>query len=269
MLRDRSLRRAALALALALLWPFPAAADHTIGGSCPGGADGAQSADGNNVVCIGGVWQYPAYQYPSTAASCNGTNAGMMQWTGSAFEGCNGTSWVKFPGLVLLSTKTASGGTSIQFTGLSTYITYFMNCSGLTASSGGSGDIYFWVGEGATPTWKTTSQYCAVNNNTGAGHASPGVVVNSCGAADIIGYGGQSTSIPMSLKAYLFSEGGFQYSAISFQLFKYIDGVGAYMTSGGGSWGETTGDTNAITALELAVTSGTMSGKCSLYQFTQ
>ena len=50
-------------------------------------------AAGNNLVCISGTWQYPAYQFGATLAACNSTNAGTTQWTGSALQYCNGTSW--------------------------------------------------------------------------------------------------------------------------------------------------------------------------------
>lgn len=96
MLRGRTLLSPALALAAALSWASPAAADIAIGGGCPSST--AQSAQatlgGNNVVCIGSLWQYPAYQFGSTSASCNSTNAGIIQWTGSNLQLCNASSWV-------------------------------------------------------------------------------------------------------------------------------------------------------------------------------
>src|ERR1700691_3011553 len=70
------------------------AQDKTQGTSCSFPATGPISgsttgtsvvspAAGNNLVCISGTWQYPTYQFGSTTASCNSTNAGAMQWTGS------------------------------------------------------------------------------------------------------------------------------------------------------------------------------------------
>ena len=64
-----------------------------IGGSSTNPTAVVSPAAGNNLVCIGGSWQYPAYQFGSTSASCAPSSAGAIQWTGSAFQGCNGTSW--------------------------------------------------------------------------------------------------------------------------------------------------------------------------------
>src|SRR5262249_52982029 len=81
-----SLSRATLALVLAL-WVLPAAANQTIGGACTTGtADSPQSADGNNVVCLSSVWQYPAYQHGDSTASCNATNAGMVRYHSGSLQ---------------------------------------------------------------------------------------------------------------------------------------------------------------------------------------
>jgi trimeric autotransporter adhesin len=93
MLRGSTLGRASLALALALLWASPAAADMTIGGACSGGAGSPQAANGNNVWCNGSTWQYPAYWFGSTSTGCSSATAGLVQYTGGVFEGCNGTAW--------------------------------------------------------------------------------------------------------------------------------------------------------------------------------
>jgi hypothetical protein len=77
------------------LWASAAMADNIIGAACPGGAGNAQSANGNNTVCIGGVWQYPAYQFGSTAATCNSTNAGIIKYTGNHAYFCNGAAWTQ------------------------------------------------------------------------------------------------------------------------------------------------------------------------------
>jgi hypothetical protein len=105
--------------------PAKAAIDPTQGTSCTGPAAGPISgstdgksvvspASGNNLVCISGTWQYPAYQFGSTSASCNSTNAGTIQWTGSAIQYCNGTAWGGFAsgGSAALSALTASTGTN-------------------------------------------------------------------------------------------------------------------------------------------------------------
>ena len=89
-----SLRRAALILTAALAWASPAAADQPIGGACTTGtADGVQSVDGNNVVCLSSVWQYPAYQFGNSTATCNSTNAGITRYTGGNLQYCNSSAW--------------------------------------------------------------------------------------------------------------------------------------------------------------------------------
>lgn len=88
LLRTRSsLSRAALALALAL-WVRPAAAtDPTIGNSCtPQAGLSARYDNGNNTWCNGSTYQYPAYQFGNSTATCNSTNAGMMRYNNSASD---------------------------------------------------------------------------------------------------------------------------------------------------------------------------------------
>jgi hypothetical protein len=51
-----------------------------------------------------------------TTPSCNSTNAGMIVWTGSAFQGCNGTSWITFINSIQTAVPTMSS------TGLSTWV---------------------------------------------------------------------------------------------------------------------------------------------------
>jgi hypothetical protein len=95
MLRHRTIARATAFLVVAL-WVSSARADMTIGGTCTSGAAMPQSANGNNVVCVSGVWQYPAYQFGSITASCPGTgnvNLGMVQWTGSVLQYCSASGW--------------------------------------------------------------------------------------------------------------------------------------------------------------------------------
>jgi len=116
MLRGRAALSCALILAAAL-WALPAAANQTVGAGCSGSAaDSPQSGDGNNVYCNGSTIQYPAYQFGSSSATCNSTNAGRVQWMGSGngsyFAGCNGTAWAALGGYCVATTSN---------TGLSTW----------------------------------------------------------------------------------------------------------------------------------------------------
>ena len=97
MLRTCTIARAAriIAFVAACSAPRNAAADVTIGGACPGGAVSAQATDGNNAVCISSLWQYPAYQFGSTAAVCNSTNAGIVKYTSTHAYFCNSAAWTQ------------------------------------------------------------------------------------------------------------------------------------------------------------------------------
>ena len=44
--------------------------------------------------CVGTAVQRPAYQFGAAVATCASGTAGLTQWTGSALQHCNGTSWV-------------------------------------------------------------------------------------------------------------------------------------------------------------------------------
>jgi hypothetical protein len=82
------------------------------GGTCPLTGEAVATTDsngntltttGNNLICDGSHWQYPAVITGSlsaggTAISCASGTAGAIEWTGSAFQGCNGTSWTSMGG---------------------------------------------------------------------------------------------------------------------------------------------------------------------------
>ena len=115
MLRGRTLNRAVIVLAAALAWASPAAANQTIGGACTTGtADGVQSVDGNNVVCLSSVWQYPAYQVGASSATCNATNAGIIRYNAGSLQYCNSTTWTTLSaaGTVALSGLAAATTTN-------------------------------------------------------------------------------------------------------------------------------------------------------------
>jgi len=93
-------RAASLAVLLSGLVPAHswASASALYGTSCiTAGANNVSAADstGNNFICDSGTltWKYPIYQFGSTAASCAAGLAGGLQWTGSALQLCNGTTW--------------------------------------------------------------------------------------------------------------------------------------------------------------------------------
>jgi hypothetical protein len=83
--------------------PLPAAAlQAQQGASCATNgttAAAAQASGGQNLICTSGTWQYVPYQFGNSAASCPGTgnaSLGMVQWTGSLFQGCEPSGWTTF-----------------------------------------------------------------------------------------------------------------------------------------------------------------------------
>jgi len=89
---------AAFFLIAVLLWPMSGAAQ--VGNSCTtNGTVGTSNPTGTVeglLLCSSGAWVYPAVQIGSTSATCNSTNAGTLQWTGSAFQICTGSSWTTY-----------------------------------------------------------------------------------------------------------------------------------------------------------------------------
>jgi len=216
-----------------------------------------QPAAGNNLVCVSGTWQYPAYQFGSTAASCNSTNAGAVQYTSGVLEACNGTSWIPIDGgMHFISTQTASSSASLQFSGTnwsSDYNTLFLNCTGIRMSAtNNTFDIQ--IGEGAGPTWETGAHY----NVTGQTATATGMMNGSFPQA-----AGTKTSIRVL---------GYLDTVSSSALYKTFSWMACSSDSASGCGANTwdsswwTNDTNPVTGLRIVAQAGTIaSGTCSLY----
>jgi len=265
-------------LLLALFWSPPANAGNVPiggGGSCTGmtitdpvaSTQGQQQAfDDGLYTCTGTSWVPEALivggvDQSNSAPSCNSTNAGMVKWTGSVLQYCDGSTWQTLsssatPAMILISTQTASSSASLSWTGLgSTYNTLFLNCTGLLFSSNGA-TPHIYVGEGAGPTWKTATNY--TNSQVWAGGYG-----SSTTAPDILWTSGStSTTVPMLVKLYIDNAG----SSSIYKNFVYdVNNPASFSTSTHG-WGYWNNDTNPITALEIVPSSGTISsGQCSLY----
>ncbi|MGE4350689.1 MAG: DUF1566 domain-containing protein [Bdellovibrionales bacterium] len=71
------------------------AATPVAGASCASDTDGAAACylDGC-YACSGGIWVAQALHIGGTASDCSSSLAGLIQWTGTAFQGCDGSSWV-------------------------------------------------------------------------------------------------------------------------------------------------------------------------------
>jgi hypothetical protein len=186
--RDPAMKRfGVLALCLMCLGvTLPAAAQ--VGVACsPNGAAGVNNLTSNietGLFCSSGSWVASATQLGSTAASCGSTAAGTIQWTGSALQYCNDSSW---------ATVEASNSTSGIYLGTSASATNPQRSGEVTTgfyslNSGEAGAAVNVSGTG-TQIMKLTSAgenivsgTLTVNNN--AILSAPSAAVLHLGAAD-------------------------------------------------------------------------------------
>ena len=268
---------AALVLAAVLLWAWPVAADNTIGGSCSSvgqSGNSARNADGNNEWCNGTTWQYPAYQFGSTANSCSSTTAGQVQYTSGTLEACDGTNWIPIlsSGINFISQQTANNSSSLKFINIPTsYNILYLNCSGMFTSISGNGSLHLYVGEGTTssPTWETAADYTrlgqwACNNGSGTDY---GIFDTYETQPDLIDEADSPTQ-PTSFKLYLYNYNSSSWLKMAYYQVVYTTGSG---TNGSNMCidnytADWAADTNPVVGLEVAPTSGTInSGECTLY----
>ena len=159
-------------LLLAACAAAPAFAGGNVQGTyCPSGTSASIGTgavtDGNNLVCISNLWQYPVYVFQNAAASaqssCTGYPAGAERWntTLSNLEVCDGTTWqvvgvgTSSCGSVsgLSYTNVTSATLNTVYTSSSATIT-FSGCSGaLSVSVTGSGSPQISVNGGS---WSTS-----------------------------------------------------------------------------------------------------------------
>jgi hypothetical protein len=130
-----------------------------------------------------------------------------------------------------------------------------LNCAGLVPSAG-SAMTEIQVGEGATPTWETTSNYLI--GYTGSGGTNAGTVPNLVATVG-------STSNPVSIKLYIdYVSSSSIYKLATWQYGQIESANGqAYVANGTSFWEN---DTNPITGLRIDESTGNItSGTCSLY----
>ena len=130
-------RRIAVAFLVLIASIFPAAPAQAqiVGKSCGADTGWSQTAanSGTNMSCINNVWQFPAYQFGLAWGACNSATAGMVQWTGSALQYCDSTSWATLGNSSGVGSATGSTG-DVQF-----------NSAGALAGS----NNLFWNNSGA------------------------------------------------------------------------------------------------------------------------
>jgi trimeric autotransporter adhesin len=104
---------------LLLLTPSPAHAQAK-GATCPVNgytAAATQATGGQNLVCSSLTWAYVPYQFGASAGTCPGTsnvNLGMIQWTGSAFQGCTASGWGSLAGGGATALSALTSGTAVN-----------------------------------------------------------------------------------------------------------------------------------------------------------
>ncbi len=130
----------AVSFVFLLMGPLSAAqaAESTIvGGAC---TTGWSRLDWDALFqCIGGTWKRAALMLGSSSDGCDASHAGALQWTGSAFQACNGSSWGPMGGGCATTGQlnTPSGCKTVYvsadqtgFTATpSVYCAYFTNCN--------------------------------------------------------------------------------------------------------------------------------------------
>jgi hypothetical protein len=158
MLRRHSLILAALTVVLLLITVASAKAQfYTPGVACPGGMTSGTLANSDGfLTCTSGTWVANPIWLGSQAASCSSTYAGQIQWTGSAFQGCNGTSWITLAGSSNLTLGTSASVTNPQRSGDTTTGLFSPATGAVAISSGG------------------TEEMRITSSGVGVGTASPG-----------------------------------------------------------------------------------------------
>ena len=174
--------------------------------------------------------------------------------------GSTAMTWVA-PVDVLISTQTASNSASLSWTGLgSSYNTYFLDCSLIPATNTVAFEIQ--VGEGGTPTYETSNYWASAyltdsGGNTGAYTSTGYILASASNRVDNV-YGG-------SFQAWISSVPSTATYKMIHGLYTHAYSAGSY-SQGGWFEGFYHGDTNAVTALKVLLSSGNItSGQCSLY----
>lgn len=77
-------------------FPAKAAESTIVGEACSGSL---HRADWDAIFqCASGAWKRAALWLGASGDACNSSKAGILQWTGTTFQGCDGTSWISLGG---------------------------------------------------------------------------------------------------------------------------------------------------------------------------
>lgn len=173
---------AAAALFLGLALSSAHAEWATVGAACS--PDGILANSNGFLVCSGGVWVANSMRAGNTVATCNSGNAGYIRWSGSAFEGCDGDSWITLAstgglkvyqddGTTVVGNLVGTNGAATQtcigivYADTTTGQLSALNTSDCASSFSGSYSIY-WSGSNCTGTSYTSNTnyygYCCTGS---------------------------------------------------------------------------------------------------------
>ena len=192
-----------------------------------------------------GVGSSPSYGTSGQVLTSGGTSASPTWTTPSSGA------------MSLISTQTASSSSSLTWTGLSGYKSYFLMIDGLIVSD--SSAFYVQIGTGSTPTW-ITSYYLWSSYNTS--YSGPGNSYNTSDSGYDLAAGNGSQASKFSGQVYLHNllSSTAQKSFLSHMIF---NGGAATAPITAGEW---YGGTTTCTAVRLIPATGTItSGTASLY----
>ena len=181
---------------------------------------------------------------------------------------CNGTTWMSMSGggpgsgpMSLISTQTASASASLQWTGLGSYNNYELVCSNILPVTN-SVNFRLQFGEGAGPTWKTSNYQWTLHCLTASSGSDILCSHNASDSAIEVGGTINNAASGFSSVSFLHGLTAGNSKGLETQARTY-DAGDSYFQTGGGWY---SGDTNAITAIQVFMTSGNIaSGTCSLY----
>lgn len=169
----------------------------------------------------------------------------------------------------LVATQTVTGAASIAFTGLSGTAKYHLSCHGIQPATNAV-HLYLRVGEGATPTWETGGNYFVASQTLNANSGTASIVVATTSTAVDLTF---INSAVVTNGANYFAGYEITFGDLAQTGYKSFDYTGHWWNTdspahlqnnlGSGAW---TGDTAAITAVEILASSGNITGTCNLFQ---
>jgi len=150
-----------------------------VGAACS--PDGIMANSNGFLTCTGGVWVANPIR-AGNLSTCNSGNAGYIRWSGSAFEGCNGTSWIQLAGGSGLKVYKADGVTELGNL-VGTAAPGSNPCEGLVYAEDDSGDLHMLSAQDCTVLGNVnTYALFSGSNCTGAVYGN-GTVWGCTGAA--------------------------------------------------------------------------------------